>query len=43
MRVGEKRKIVIPSRLAYADAPPPGSGIPVNSVLIFDVTIVSIS
>ena len=42
MRVGEKRKLVIPSRLGYADAPPPGSGIPVNSVLIFDVTIVSI-
>jgi FKBP-type peptidyl-prolyl cis-trans isomerase FkpA len=43
MKVGEKRKLVIPSRLGYADAPPPASGIPVNSVLIFDVQIVSIS
>jgi FKBP-type peptidyl-prolyl cis-trans isomerase FkpA len=43
MKVGEKRKIVIPSRLGYAEFPPEGSGIPVNSVLIFDVTIVSIS
>ena len=43
MKVGEKRKIVIPSRLGYADFPPQGSGIPVNSVLVFEVTIVSIS
>lgn len=43
MKVGELRTIVIPSRLAYADQPPEGSIIPKHSVLIFQVSIRSIS
>jgi FKBP-type peptidyl-prolyl cis-trans isomerase FkpA len=41
MRVGEVRKIVIPSELGYGESPP-GEGIPKNSVLIFEVTLASI-
>ncbi|HEX7020853.1 MAG TPA: FKBP-type peptidyl-prolyl cis-trans isomerase [Gemmatimonadaceae bacterium] len=41
MRVGGRRKIVIPSDLAYGPYPPPGSGIPANSTLIFDITLKS--
>ena len=39
MKKGEVRLIVIPSRLGYADAPPPGSTIPSNSVLVFEVAV----
>lgn len=42
MRVGGRRKIVIPSALAYGTSPPSGSGIPANSTLVFDITLKSI-
>ena len=42
MRIGEVRKIVIPSELGYRDRPPDGSGIPVHSVLVFEVILAGI-
>ncbi len=42
MKVGEKAKLVCPSDLAYGQNAPPGSGIPANSVLIFEVELLSI-
>jgi peptidyl-prolyl cis-trans isomerase A (cyclophilin A) len=42
MKVGEKRKLIIPSELAYGKNPPPGSGIPANAWLVFDVELLSI-
>jgi FKBP-type peptidyl-prolyl cis-trans isomerase FkpA len=41
MKVGEKARLVCPSDLAYGPNPPPGSGIPANSILIFDVELIS--
>jgi peptidylprolyl isomerase len=41
MKVGEVRKIVIPSALGYGESPP-GEQIPKHSVLIFEVTLASI-
>jgi FKBP-type peptidyl-prolyl cis-trans isomerase FkpA/FKBP-type peptidyl-prolyl cis-trans isomerase FklB len=42
MKTGGKRTIYIPAALAYAGSPPPGSGIPVNADLIFDIELISI-
>jgi peptidylprolyl isomerase len=42
MRVGGERKLVLPPALGYGATPPQGSGIPANSVLVFDVKLVSI-
>lgn len=42
MRIGEVRRIVIPSALGYGAEPPAGSGIPVQSVLVFEVTLAGI-
>lgn len=41
MRVGEIRKIVVPSDQGYGTNPPRNSGIPSNSVLVFQVEMVS--
>ena len=41
MKLGEVRKIVIPADLAYGNQPPPG--IPSDAVLVFQVTLISIS
>ncbi len=42
MKLGGVRRLVIPPALAYADQPPPGSGIPANATLTFDVELVCI-
>jgi FKBP-type peptidyl-prolyl cis-trans isomerase FkpA len=42
MKEGGKRRIFIPSDLAYGSNPPSGSGIPADADLIFDVEIVKI-
>lgn len=42
MLKGEVRKMVLPSRLAYGASPPPGSGIPSHSVLVFEVELAGV-
>lgn len=39
MKVGGTRRLVIPAVLAYSDKPPPGSNIPKDANLVFDVTV----
>lgn len=39
MKVGGKRRLVIPSEQAYGANPRQGSGIPPNAPLVFDVTL----
>lgn len=42
MKVGGTRRLVIPAEQAYGSTPPPGSGIPVNAALVFDVELIDI-
>lgn len=42
MKVGGIRRLLIPADKAYGAAPPPGSGIPANAPLVFDIELVSI-
>lgn len=42
MKVGGTRRLVIPADQAYGATPPPGSGIPANAALVFDVELVAI-
>lgn len=42
MKVGGKRRLLIPAGLAYGANPPQGSGIPINAALVFDIELVSI-
>ncbi len=42
MKVGGKRRLLIPANLAYGANPPAGSGIPANADLVFDIEIVKI-
>lgn len=39
MQVGGTRRLVIPADMAYGATPPPGSPIPPNAALVFDVTL----
>lgn len=39
MKVGGVRRLLIPAALAYAGNPPPGSNIPANADLVFDITM----
>lgn len=42
MKVGEKKTVTIPAILAYGASPPPGSGIPANADLVFDIELVAL-
>lgn len=42
MKVGGKRRLIIPANLAYGSTPPQGSGIPKDAALVFDVELVKI-
>lgn len=42
MQVGGERQLLIPASLAYGSSPPPGSGIPPNAALVFNVTLLKI-
>ena len=41
MRVGGRRRLVIPPELAYGSSSP-GAGIPPNATLVFDITLASV-
>ncbi|MDQ5963666.1 MAG: hypothetical protein QG629_749 [Patescibacteria group bacterium] len=42
MKVGGKRRLVIPAAKAYGSRPPYGSGIPADADLVFDIELMSI-
>lgn len=42
MKVGGKRRLLIPANLAYGANPPAGSNIPANADLVFDIELVKI-
>jgi FKBP-type peptidyl-prolyl cis-trans isomerase len=42
MKVGGTRRLLIPADQAYGASPPPGSGIPANAALVFDIELVQI-
>ncbi len=42
MKVGGERQLLIPAAEAYGANPPSGSGIPANSDLVFNVTLLSV-
>lgn len=42
MKVGGIRRLLIPAEQAYGATPPPGSGIPPNAALVFDIEVVEV-
>jgi FKBP-type peptidyl-prolyl cis-trans isomerase FkpA len=42
MKVGGERQLLIPAYEAYGANPPSGSGIPANSALVFNVTLLAV-
>lgn len=42
MKVNGQRRLLIPASLAYGANPPPGSGIPVNADLVFDIILLDV-
>ena len=42
MKIGGKRRLVIPGPLAYGDNPPPGTPITPNATLVFDIELVAV-
>jgi FKBP-type peptidyl-prolyl cis-trans isomerase FkpA len=42
MKVGGKRRLLIPADQAYGANPPGGSGIPANADLVFDIELVAV-
>ena len=42
MKVGGRARLTCPGNLAYSNHPPPGSGIPPDATLVFDVELVGI-
>ncbi len=42
MKVGGKRRLIIPADQAYGANPPQGSNIPANAALVFDIELVKI-
>ncbi len=42
MRVGEKRRIIVPSDMVYGEAGTPGGPIPPNATLIFEIELLEI-
>jgi len=43
MKVGGKRRLVIPAEKAYGSRPPYGSGIPADAPLVFDIELLAIN
>ena len=42
MKVNGQRRLLIPATLAYGANPPPGSGIPANADLVFDIILLNV-
>ena len=42
MRVGGIRRVIIPPSLGYGNNPPPGSGIPANATLLFEIELLAV-
>jgi len=43
MRVGGKRRVNVPANLGYGSNPPPGSNIPPNAALVFEIELLELA